>query len=87
LEGALTVGLILLVIGAIEIAWMVWRIRTYEPDANRTTVFEAVMHDVLRTTARPKSRFIMMIDRYSSWYGLLVGLLIVGLGLVFTLTE
>ncbi len=83
----MTFGIILMVYGTVQTAWMIWRIRTYVPDPSRVSRFEMVMHDIGRTTPRPKSRLTMSIERYSYWYGLVGGVLIFAVGLAFMISE
>jgi hypothetical protein len=83
----MSVGIILAIFGVIQTAWMIWRIRTYAPEPNKIGRVAIVMHDIGRTTPRPKSRFAMAMERYSYWCGLAAGLLIFVFGVAFIISE
>ncbi len=75
----MTIGYVLLAIGAIETIWSVWRIRTYDP--NRVSKIEAAF------TRTPKTKFGILIERSSYWYGLVMGLVLMSLGLILANME
>jgi hypothetical protein len=81
----MTIGFVLLILGAIQTVWMIWRIRKYDP--NRVSVLETALHDIARTQMRPKTRLGILIERSSYWCGLLMGLVLMGLGLIFANME
>jgi hypothetical protein len=79
----MTIGYVLLAFGVVQVGWAIWDIR-YDKAA-RISMLERALADVVRTTPRPKSRWAVAIGRASHWIGLAVGLLIVGLGIIFIL--
>ncbi len=81
----MTVGPILIVLCIIQVIWMTWSIRRYDP--NRVSVVQTALHDITRTKLRPKTKLGVMIERSSNWVGLLMGFVIISLGLVFTAME
>ena len=81
----MTLGHFLLGFGALEIAWCIWRIRTYDP--NRVSVIQAALHDIMRTRIKPKTRLGPVIERSSYWFGIAAGMFIMFLGLTFLNME
>ena len=81
----MTVGLVVLILGVAQTIWMVRCIRAYDP--NRVSTVKTVLHDIARTTMRPKTKLGIWIERYSNWAGLFMGLVMMILGLIFVNME
>ena len=81
----MTIGYILLGLGILNIIWTIYSIRNYRPD--RIGIIETALHDIVRTTPRPKTRLVIMVERSSHWVGLVMGLVIMTLGVIFIYSE
>ena len=84
----MTIGYILLGLGILDTIWMIYSIRNYSPErAGILDRFVTALHKVGRTTPRPKTKIELFIERSSYWFGLLMGLVMVSLGVIFVFSE
>ena len=81
----MTIGWVLVAVGVVQIIWMIRGIRTYDPD--KISRIDFVLHDITRTSMRPKAKWEVLIERYSYWYGLVMGVIITAVGLIFANME
>lgn len=82
----MTKGIVLILIGVVQTVWMTWAIRT-DAAANRISVIEAAILKIGNAEPLPKSRLGLAFDRLLQWVGLIFGLLIFALGLLFVWVE
>ena len=80
----MTTGIVLLALGLLFVALAIKSIRS-DWASTRISVIEAAILKVGEAEPLPKSRVGIAWDRFQAWMGLVFGLAMVGLGLVFLL--
>jgi hypothetical protein len=85
-EGPLIKGLVLVILGALQIAWMIWAIRT-DAASTKVSIVEAAILKVADAEPLPKSRAGIAFDRLQIWMGLALGVVIFGLGILVLSVE
>ena len=82
----MTTGIILLALSIGQIAWMVWAIRSNTAETHISLV-EAAILKVGNAEPLPKSRLGIIFDKIQLWAGLVLGIVMAGLGLLFIFVE